>query len=69
MKNLVWLGFYSIGIKKLHVVSKPFFKLIRNDTFFKWHQNMRDFFEEEKRGINADTIITIPIQDTFSMAL
>ena len=36
MRILGSLGFYSTFIKNLHVDSKPFYELLRDDTPFKW---------------------------------
>ena len=60
MRLLGCLGFYSMYIKNLHVDSKPFYDLIRNDTFFKWKQDHEKLFNEIKERISADTILAIP---------
>ena len=41
MRVLGCFGFYSMYIKNLHVDSKPFYDLIRNDTVLNGHKIMK----------------------------
>ena len=60
MRILGCLGFYSSYIKNLHVDSKPFFDLIRDDTPFVWTEEHEQLFNDIESRISADTILAIP---------
>ena len=57
MRVLGCLGFYSMYIKNIHVDSKLFYDLIRNDTIFKRTPDHEKLFNEIKERISADTIL------------
>ena len=60
MRVLGCLGFYSVYIKNLHVDSKPFYDLIREDTVFEWTADHEKLFNDIKSRISKDTILAIP---------
>ena len=59
MRVLGFLKFYSSYIKNLHVDSKPFFDLIRDDTPFEWTPEHEALFNAIKERISKDTILAI----------
>ena len=46
MRILGSLGFYRTFIKKLHVDSKPFYKLLRDDIPYNWTKEHEDLFQD-----------------------
>ena len=48
MRVLGSLGFYSTFIKNLHVDSKPFYELLRDDVPFKWTKENKELFRNNK---------------------
>ena len=59
MKVFGCLGFYSCYIKNLHVVSQPFYEVIK-ETTFKWKEQHEELFEETKTRISEDPILAVP---------
>ena len=57
MRVLGCLCFYSSYIKNLHIDSKPFFHLTRDDTPFEWTPELFNAIEER---FTRDTILAIP---------
>ena len=60
MRILGSLGFYSTFIKNLHVDSKPFYELLRDDTPFKWTKEHKNLFQDIKNRISEETILAVP---------
>ena len=60
MRILGSLGFYSTFIKNLHVDSKPFYELLRDDTPFKWTKEHENLFQDIKNRISEETILAVP---------
>ena len=59
MRVLGSLGFYSTFIKNLHVDSKPFYELLRDDVPFKWTKEHEELFRNIKDRI-SETILAVP---------
>ena len=59
MNILGSLSFYSTFIKSLHVDSKPFHELLRDDVPFKWTREHEKLFQNNKDKIN-EKIPTVP---------
>ena len=53
-------GFYSTFIKNLHVDSKPFYELLRDDVPFKWTKGHEELFRNIKERISEETILAVP---------
>ena len=60
MRILGSLGFYSIFIKDLHVDSKPFDEILRDDVPFKWTRELEKLFQNIRDRISEETILTVP---------
>ena len=60
MRVLGSLGFYSTFIKKLHVDSKPFYDLLKDDVPFKWTKDYEKLFQNIKNRISEETILAVP---------
>ena len=60
MRVLGNLGFYSTFIKNLHVDSKPFYELLRDDVPFKWTKEHEELFRNIKDRISEETILAVP---------
>ena len=60
MRVLGNLGFYSTFIKNLHVDSKPFYDLLRDDVPFKWTKEREEIFQNIKDRISEETILAVP---------
>ena len=60
MRILGSLGFYSTFIKNLHVDSKPFYELLRDDVPFKWTKEHEELFRNIKDRISEETILAVP---------
>ena len=60
MRNSGSLGFYSTFIKNLHVDSKPFNELLRDDVPFKWTKEHEKIFQNIKDRISEETILAVP---------
>ena len=60
MRVLGSLGFYSTFIKNLHVDSKPFYELLRDDVPFKWTKEHEELFRNIKDRISEETILAVP---------
>ena len=60
MRVLGSLGFYSTFIKNLHVDSKPFYELLRDDVPFKWTKEHEKLFQNLKDRISEETILAVP---------
>ena len=60
MRVLGSLGFYSKIIKKLHVDSKPFYELLKDDVPFKWTKEHENLFHNIKDRISEETILVVP---------
>ena len=60
MRVLGCLGFYSSYIKNLHVDSKPFHELTRDNVPFVWTAEHENLFNDLKDRISEDTILAIP---------
>ena len=60
MRILGNLGFYITFIKKLHVVSKPFYELLRDDVPFKWTKELEELFRNIEDRISEETILAVP---------
>ena len=54
------LSFYSTFIKNLHVESKPFYELLRDDVPFKWTKKHEKTFQNFKDRISEETILAVP---------
>ena len=52
MRIIGKLGFYSTFIKSLHVGSKPFHELLREDVPLKWKKEHENFFRNTKDRIS-----------------
>ena len=60
MRVLGSLGFYSTFIKNLHVDSKPFCELLRDDVPFEWTKEHEELFRNIKDRISEETILAVP---------
>ena len=60
MRILGSLGFYSTFIKNLHVDSKPFYELLRDDVPFKWTKEHEELFRNIRDRIGEETISAVP---------
>ena len=60
MRVLGSLGFYSTFIQNLHVDSKPFSELLRDDVPFKWAKEHEELFRNLKDRISEQTILAVP---------
>ncbi|MCP4485250.1 MAG: hypothetical protein GY823_11910, partial [Flavobacteriaceae bacterium] len=60
MRILGCLNFYSKYIRNLHVRSKIFCELIKNETIFEWTQEHQILFQQIKDEISADTVMALP---------
>ena len=60
MRVLGSLGFYSTFLKNLHVDSKPFYELLRDDVPFKWTKEREEIFRNIKDRISEETILAVP---------
>ena len=60
MRVMGCLGFYSSYIKNLHVDSKFFHELTRDNVPFKWDAEHENLFNDLKDRISEDTILAIP---------
>ena len=60
LKVLGCLNFYSRYIRNLHVNSKPFYELIKDETIFEWTAEHEKLFQRMKDEISADTTLAIP---------
>ena len=60
MRVLGSLGFYSTFIKNLHVDSKPFYELVRDDVPFKWTKEHEELFRNIKDRISEETFPAVP---------
>ena len=54
------LGFYNTFINSLHVVSKPFYELLRDDVPFKWTKEHEQLFRNNKVRISVETTLAVP---------
>ena len=60
MRILGSLGFRSTFIKNLHVVSKPFCELLKDDVPFKWTKGHEKLFQNMKDRFSEETILVVP---------
>ena len=60
MRVLGSLGFYSTFIKNLHVDSKSFYELLRDDVPFKWTKEHGQLFPNIKDRISEETTLAVP---------
>ena len=60
MRVLGSLGFYSKFIKSLHVDSKPFYELLRDDVPFKWTKEHEERFRNIKDRVGEETTLALP---------
>ena len=58
-KVLGCLGFYSCYVKNLHVVSQPFYDLIKDSKPFHWTQEHEVLFHTIKESIHKDTVLAV----------
>ena len=54
------LGFHSTFIKTLHVDSKPFYELLRDDVPFKWTREHEKLFQNIKDRKSGETFPAVP---------
>ena len=59
MRVLGSLGFYSTFIKNLHVDSKPFYELLRDDVPFNWTKEREELFRNNKDRISEETVLAV----------
>ena len=59
MRNLGSSGLYSRFIKSLHVYSKHFFELMRDDVPFNWTKEHEKRFQNIKDRISEETILVV----------
>ena len=64
MRILGSLGFYSAFIKILHVNSKPFYELLRDDVPFKWTNKHEKLFRTSKTELVKKLFLLYPIPGT-----
>ena len=60
MRVLGTLGFYSTFLKNLHVHSKPFYDLLKDDVPFKWTKDHENVFQNIEKRITEETILAVP---------
>ena len=60
MRILGSLVFYSTFIKNLHVDSKLFYQLLKDDVPFKWTKEHEKFFQNIEDRISEETILAVP---------
>ena len=54
------LGFYSTFIKNLHVDSKLFYELLKDDVPFKWANEHEKLFQNIEDTISEETTLAVP---------
>ena len=54
------LDFYTKFIEKLHINLKPFYDLLHENTPWKWTDEHESLFQNFKRSITSETVLTIP---------
>ena len=54
------LNFYCTFIKNLHVGSKRFYELLRDDVPFEWTKELEKIFQNIKDRISEETILAVP---------
>ena len=67
MRVLGSFGFYSTLIENLHVDSKPFYELLRDDVPFKWTKEQKNFFGTLKTELVKKLFLLCPILNTRSI--
>ena len=60
MRVLGSLGFHSTFVKKLHVGSKPFYDLLKDNVSYKWTKGHKKLLENFKKRISEETILAVP---------
>ena len=60
MRILGSLSFYSIFIKNLHMDSKPYYELLKDDVPFEWTKEHAKLFQNIKDRISEETILAVP---------
>ena len=61
------LGFYSTFIKSLHVDSKAFYELLRDDVPFKWTKEHEELFRNIETELAKKLFLLYPILSTRSI--
>ena len=54
------LGFYKLFMRNLHVDSKPFYELLKDDAPFKWTKEHETLFQNIEDRISEETILAVP---------
>ena len=54
------LNFYSKFIEKLHIILKPFYNLLHENTPWKWADEHERLFQKLKMSLTSETDLTIP---------